>query len=124
MWNLNDIEDIRRAWESVKENIRYPAKESLGLHEWKQHKPCFDVQSSQCLNQRKQAKMHWLQDPNHNNVNTLNNVRHSASKHYRKKKGEQLKAKIYELETNSKIIRDLYRGISDLKNGYHRRTNK
>jgi hypothetical protein len=36
-----------------------------------------------------------------------------------------LKAKIVELETNSKIknIRDLYRGINDLKKGYQPRTS-
>jgi len=52
--------------------------------------------------------MHWL--PNHSNVNILNNIRHTASRHYRKRKGEYLKAKISELESNSVIknIRDLY----------------
>ena len=41
------------------------------------------------------------------------------------KKKEYLKAKIDELETNSKIknIRDLYRGINDFKEGYQPRTN-
>jgi hypothetical protein len=36
-----------------------------------------------------------------------------------------LKAKIEELETNSKIkdISGLYRGISDFKKGYHTRSN-
>jgi hypothetical protein len=36
-----------------------------------------------------------------------------------------LKAKIEELETNSKIknIRDLYRGINDFNRGYQHRTN-
>jgi hypothetical protein len=54
--------------------------------------------------------MHWLQDPNHSNVNILNNIRHTASRHYKKGKGEYLKAKISELEPNSVIknIRDLY----------------
>jgi len=37
--NLSDGEDINRAWENIKENIKTPAKESLGLHEVKQHKP-------------------------------------------------------------------------------------
>jgi len=37
--NLSDGEDINRAWENVKENIKTSAKESLGLHELKQHKP-------------------------------------------------------------------------------------
>ena len=69
--------------------------------------------------------MHWLQDPNHDNVNILNNVRHSTSRHYRRKEGEYLKAKICELETDSTInnIRDLYRGISDFKKDYQPRTN-
>ena len=40
------------------------------------------------------------------------------------KKDEYLKAKINELETNSKInIRDLYRGVNDFKKGYQPRTN-
>jgi hypothetical protein len=33
------------------------AKESLGLHELKQHKPWFDDECSRFLDQRKQAKM-------------------------------------------------------------------
>jgi len=35
--NLNDSEDINRAWENIKENIKTSAKESLGLYELKQH---------------------------------------------------------------------------------------
>ena len=48
-----------------------------------------------------------------------------SSKHFRNKKEEYLKAKIEDLETNSKIknIRDLCRGINDLKKGYQPRTN-
>ena len=46
--------------------------------------------------------MQWLQHPNQNSVDNLNNVRHKASRNMNKKK-EYLKAKIDELETNSKI---------------------
>jgi hypothetical protein len=71
------------------------------------------------LDQRKQAKMHWIQDPSQSNVENLNNVKHDASRHFRNKKKGYLKAKIEELETNSKIgnIRDLYKGINDVKKG-------
>jgi len=31
--NLNDSEDINRAWENIKENIKTSAKGSLSLHE-------------------------------------------------------------------------------------------
>jgi len=45
--------------------------------------------------------------------------------HFRNKKKAYLRAKIEELETNSKIqnIRDLYRGVSDFKKGYWPRCN-
>ena len=47
--------------------------------------------------------MQWIHDPNQNNVNNLNNVRPEASRHFRNKKKEYMKAKIEGLETNSKI---------------------
>jgi hypothetical protein len=69
--------------------------------------------------------MQWLRDPNKTNVANLNNARREASRHFRNKKKEYLKAKIDEIETNSKTkhTRDLYRGISDFKKGYQPRTN-
>jgi len=70
--------------------------------------------------------MQWSQDPSQSNVDNINNIRREASRHFRNKKKEYLKAKIDELETNSKIknIRDLCGGINNFKRGYQRRTNK
>jgi len=123
--NLNDSEDINRAWENIKENIKTSTKESLVLHELKQHKTWFDEECLGFSDQRKQAKVQWVQDPNQGNVDNLNNVRREASRHFKgEKRNEYLKAKIDELETNSKInIRDLYRGFNDFKRGYQPRTN-
>jgi hypothetical protein len=56
-------EDVNRAWENIKENIKTSAKESLGLRELKPHKPWFDEGCVGFLDQRKQAKMQWIQDP-------------------------------------------------------------
>jgi len=122
--NLNGYENVNRAWENIKENIKTSAKESLGLHEWRQHKPWFDKECVDFLDQRKQAKMQWIRDPSQSNVNNLNNVIRNGSRHFRNKKKAYLKAKIEELETNSKVsnVRDLYRGINDFKKGYHSRT--
>ena len=55
----------------------------------------------------------------------LINVKCDASRHFREKKREYLKAKIDELETNIEIknIRDFYGGISDFKKGYQPGTN-
>jgi 50S ribosomal subunit-associated GTPase HflX len=47
---LEDLDgegDINRAWENIKENIKTSAKESIGLHELKQHKPWFDDDRSE-----------------------------------------------------------------------------
>jgi len=62
------------------------------------------------LDQRKQVKMQWLQDPNQSDVDNLNNVRREVNKHSRKRKKEYLRAKIDELEytSNIKNIRDIY----------------
>ena len=122
--NLGDGKDIKRAWENIKENLRTSAKESLDLHKLKQHRPWFDEECLHFLDQRKQAKMQWVHDPSHSNVANLNNVRCDASRHFRNKKKEYLKARIGGLETDSKIknIRDLYRGINDFKKGYQPRT--
>ena len=37
--NLSDSDEINRAWGNIKENIKTSFKESLGLHELKQHNP-------------------------------------------------------------------------------------
>jgi hypothetical protein len=37
--NLIDDEDIHRAWDNIKVNIKSSAKDSLGQHQMKQHKP-------------------------------------------------------------------------------------
>jgi len=44
--NISDSKDINSSWENIKENIRTSAKENLGLHELKQHKPWFDEECS------------------------------------------------------------------------------
>jgi len=69
--------------------------------------------------------MQWIQDPIQSNVDNLNNVRSEVSRHFRNKKKAYLRAKIEELETNSKTqnIWDLYRGINDFKKGYQPRCN-
>jgi hypothetical protein len=68
--------------------------------------------------------MQWIQDPSQSNVDNMNNIRRDVSRHLRNKKKAYLKAKIEELETNSKFndVTDLYRGINDFKKGYQPRT--
>ena len=47
--------------------------------------------------------MQWVQNSSQSNVDNLNSVRCEVSRHFRNKKEEYLKAKIEELETNSKV---------------------
>jgi hypothetical protein len=41
--------DISTAWETIRENIKISAKESLGYRELKKHKPWFDKGCSELL---------------------------------------------------------------------------
>ena len=63
--------------------------------------------------------MQWHQDPNQSNL------KREVSRYFMNKRNEYMKAKINEYEINSEIknIRDLYRGTSDFKIGYPPRTN-
>jgi hypothetical protein len=81
--NLDTEVDINRAWKSITENIKILVKESLGYYELKMHKPWFDKGCSELLDQTKQAKLKWLQDPSEMNGDNLNNIRREASRHFK-----------------------------------------
>jgi hypothetical protein len=100
--HLDTEEDINRVSETIRENIRVSAKESLGYYELKKHKPWFHEGCSKLLDQRKQAKLQWLQDASKINGYYLSNIRREISRHFKNKKREYMKDKIDELATNSK----------------------
>ena len=47
--------------------------------------------------------MQSLQDPNQSNIDNLNNVKRKASRYFRNKKTEYVRARIEEHDTNSKV---------------------
>jgi hypothetical protein len=49
------------------------------------HKPRFNEGCSKLLDQRKQSKLQWLQDPSEINGDNLTNVRRETSRHFRNK---------------------------------------
>ena len=91
------------AWENVRGHIKTSARETVGPYKLKQLEPWFDEECLGFLGKRTQAKIQWLQDRSQINVDNLNNLRREAGRHFRKKEKEYLKAKIEELEINSKI---------------------
>jgi hypothetical protein len=97
--DMNAAVEINTVWEMIRKNIKISAKDSLGYYELKEHKPWFDEECSKLLDQRKQAKLQWLQDLNEINGDNLNNARRKASRHFRIKRTEYLKDKINELAT-------------------------
>jgi hypothetical protein len=100
--NLEDSGVINRSWDNIRENIKISAQESLGYCGSKHRKPWFDEGCSKLVDQWKQAKPQWLQDPSEVNKCVLNSARREGSRHFRNKKREYLKDKINELESNSK----------------------
>jgi hypothetical protein len=65
--NLEDSGDINRACDNIRENIKISAQENLGCCELKHHRPWFVEEYSKLVDQRKQAKLQWLQDPSEMN---------------------------------------------------------
>jgi hypothetical protein len=55
-------------------------------YELKKHKPWFDDGCCKLLDERKQAKLQWLQDLSEINRVNLNNIRRETSRHLRQKK--------------------------------------
>jgi hypothetical protein len=68
----------------------------------KKHKLCLEEECSKLLDQRKQAKLQWLQNPSKVNGDNLIIARREDSRHCKNKKMEYLKVKINELAKNSK----------------------
>ena len=54
---LNDNEDINRALENIRENIKTSSKESVCLYKLKQHKRWFDEECLRFLDEMKYSKM-------------------------------------------------------------------
>jgi hypothetical protein len=59
--------------------------ENVGYYELKKHKQWFDEECPQLLDQKRQAKLQWLQNPSQTNGNNLNSVRRETSRTFRKK---------------------------------------
>jgi hypothetical protein len=55
--NLDTEVDVNKAWETVRENIKISAKESLDCYELKKHKPWFNEGCSKLLDQGKEARL-------------------------------------------------------------------
>jgi hypothetical protein len=115
--SLDGSFDINNACESIRKNIKTSTKDNLEYHGLKHNKPWFDDECSKLIDQRKQAKLQWLQNPRQINGDNLKNLRRETSRTFRNKKRECLKGKINELKTNNKNknIRNLYRGINEFK---------
>jgi hypothetical protein len=117
--------DINSAWEMIRKNIQISAKESLVYCKLKKHKPWFNKACPKLVDERKQAKLQWLQDPSKINGGNMKIVKRETSRYFRNDKKEYMKDKVKELARNSKNknIRDLYRGKNKFKKGYQPRNN-
>jgi hypothetical protein len=75
--DLNTEGGINSAWEIIIENIKMSAKESLGYCEMKKDNPWFEEGCSKFLDQRKQVKSQWLQEPSeiNGNIETMQDMK-------------------------------------------------
>jgi hypothetical protein len=95
---LDESVNINNALESIRENIKTSAKYDLGYHRLKRNKPWFDEECSKLIDQWKQAKSRWLQNPGQINGDNLQNLRCEINRTLRKKEKEYLKTKLMSLK--------------------------
>ena len=109
--------DNNDTWENIRDNIKVAAGKSIGYYQVQKKKPWLDDDCSNVVERRKQAKMKFLQDPTQLNRDNYHTERRETSRTLKNKKRDYLKGKLTEINTNSKNknIRDLYKGIKDLK---------
>jgi hypothetical protein len=88
--NLDTEEDINKAWETIRENIKISAQECLGYYELKKRKSWLDEGCSKLLDQSKRIKLPWLQNPSEINGDNRNNIPRETSRRFRNKKREYL----------------------------------
>jgi len=62
---------------------------------------------SNLIDQQKQAKLKWLQNPSQINRDKLQNLRRETSRIFKKKNREYLKGQIYDLGTNNEKVLDI-----------------
>jgi hypothetical protein len=84
--NLEDSGDIKRTRDNIREKINISVQESLAKCESTHRKPWFDEECSKLADQKKQAKLEWLQNPTEGNEDNLSDVRRDASRHFRNNK--------------------------------------
>jgi hypothetical protein len=72
--SLDESFDMNNAWESIRANIKSSAKNYLGYQKLQHNKLWFDDECSKLTDQRKEAKLQWLQNPNQVNGDNLQNL--------------------------------------------------
>jgi hypothetical protein len=72
----------------MRENIKTSAKENLEYHRLKRNEPWFDDECSKLIDQRRQAKLQWMQYPSQMNGDSLQNLRHETSRALGTRKGK------------------------------------
>jgi hypothetical protein len=117
--NDDDSIDINRVWESIRENMKASDRESLGYYyELTQHKLWLYEECSKLLDQRKRAKLHWLENTSQKDGDNVNTVRRETSRTLGKE-GRNMRRKEI-VRTN---ISALHRCINELKRCFQCRTN-
>jgi hypothetical protein len=71
---LNGPVNISRAWENITDSVKTAAEEILGYYDLQEYSPWINEECLKLLDKRKQALLHWLQNPSQMNGNSLNIV--------------------------------------------------
>jgi hypothetical protein len=103
---------INMDWKTITENLKISAKESIDYYELRKHKPWFYEGCSKLSDQRKQAKLQWLQEPSEINGDNPNDVRCKPTDISGIKRGNIWKIKLMSLQGTVRTISAQFRRVS------------
>jgi hypothetical protein len=86
-----EVSNVDGTWVKIRDSIKASAKEKVGVLETHRNKPWFSQGCSELANERKQAKLLWLQNPNDQTAEDFSNVKRNTCRTFKQKKRDYLK---------------------------------
>lgn len=123
--NLNQDTSIEEHWKKIKVTIGETLEEKIGFEGIGRRNAWFDYDCEKAVKERNEARLKMLQRMTRTTKQIYETKRRIAKKLCRKKKREQEKLRLRDLENcrEEKEARKMYKGIRELKKGWQPQTN-
>ena len=117
---VNEQLDINETWNQIRRNVESTAAETIGKRTGRGRNHWFDIECQQALDAKNTARLKNLGRSTRAGVDEYRSKRDFARKLFRKKKRQQQREVLVEIERfrSQNQSRKLYRNVNEIRNGY------